>query len=263
MDTFQECSGWVAGCLTICYYIAPALPFINVIKGKLNFEQTPGVFVTTCYINCFIWYIYGDMIFSDQVKMSNMVASCASLVFMVIYLIYELKKYLVDSILNALILITGTWAVYRALTIIIDDDRIVGKICIGTTLVVYLTPMQIVYRVIKEKNYFLIPIYSAWVYLFASIAWIVYGIFITDFYVVCPHVAGIILSLVQIIVYLNYKRKYPTIGEREFSSTIDIETTGNEGNEEKKEEETKIDDDIQTKEKVKPVKIVSKQENDS
>ena len=31
----------------------------------------------------------------------------------------------------------------------------------------------------------------------------------------------------------------------------------------KKEEETKIDDDTQTKEKVKPVKIVSKQENDS
>ena len=153
MDTVQECIGWAAAGFTVCYYLAPVLPFINVLKGKLDFENTPGVFVTTCYVNCFVWYIYGDMIFSDQVKYANLAASCISLVLMVIYLIYELKKYLVDSILNALILITGTWAVYRALTIIIDDDRIIGKICIGTTLVVYLSPMQVLYKVMKEKNY--------------------------------------------------------------------------------------------------------------
>ena len=126
MDTVQEYLGWAACGISVLYYIAPIFPFLQVLKGKLNFEDTPGVFVTTCYINTFVWYIYGDMIFSDQVKYSNMVASGISLVLMVIYLIYELRKYLVDSILNTLILITGTWAVYRALTIIIDDDIIFG-----------------------------------------------------------------------------------------------------------------------------------------
>ena len=259
MDTVQEIVGWVAAGLTVLYYLAPVNPFFRVLKGKLNFEDTPGVFVTTCYINCFVWYVYGDMIFSDQVKYSNGVAACASLLLMIIYLAYELKKYLVDSILNALILITGTWAVYRALTIIIDDDRIVGKICIGTAIVVFLTPIQILYKVIKEKNYILIPIYPAWIYLFASIAWVTYGIMITDFYVVCPHVIGIVLSLVQIIVYLKYRRKYPAIGERDFSSTIGIET----GNEDTKKEETpiKIDEDSQPQAKEKPVKIVTKIDN--
>ena len=256
MDTLQEVVGWIAAGLTVLYYLFPVKPFFRVLKGKLNFEDTPGVFVTTCYVNCFVWYVYGDMIFSDQVKYSKAVAACISLLLMIIYLAYELKKYLVDSILNALILITGTWAVYRALTIIIDDDRIVGKICIGTAIVVFLTPIQILYRVIKEKNYILIPIYEAWAYLFASIAWVTYGVMITDFYVVCPHVMGIVLSLVQIIVYLNFKRKYPAIGDREFSSTIGIET----GNDEPKKEETpiKIDEDSQPQAKEKPVKIVTK-----
>jgi solute carrier family 50 protein (sugar transporter) len=176
---------------------------------------------------------------------------------MVIYLIYELRKYLVDSILNALIIITGTWAVYRALTIIIDDDRIVGKICIGTTLVVFLTPIQTLYKVIKEKNYILIPFYSSIVYLFASIIWVVYGVMITEFYIVAPNAAGIIISLIQIFIYLNFKRKYPIIGERDISSTIGIETSGME--ESKKEEPSvKIDDDKPAKTKEKPVKIVSK-----
>ena len=256
MDTLQEVVGWIAAGLTVLYYLFPVKPFFRVLKGKLNFEDTPGVFVTTCYVNCFVWYVYGDMIFSDQVKYSKGVAACISLLLMIIYLAYELKKYLVDSILNALILITGTWAVYRALTIIIDDDRIVGKICIGTAIVVFLTPIQILYRVIKEKNYILIPIYEAWAYLFASIAWVTYGVMITDFYVVCPHVMGIVLSLVQIIVYLNFRRKYPAIGDREFSSTIGIET----GNDEPKKEETpiKIDEDSQPQAKEKPVKIVTK-----
>ena len=259
MDTVQEIVGWVAAGLTVLYYLAPVNPFFRVLKGKLNFEDTPGVFVTTCYVNCFVWYVYGDMIFSDQVKYSKGVAACVSLLLMIIYLAYELKKYLVDSILNALILITGTWAVYRALTIIIDDDRIVGKICIGTSIVVFLTPIQIIYRVIKEKNYILIPIYAACIYLLASSAWVAYGIMITDFYVVCPHILGIVLSLVQIIVYLNYKRKYPAIGEKEFSSTIGIETVGEETK--KEEPPIKIDEDSQPEGKEKPVKIVTKNDN--
>jgi solute carrier family 50 protein (sugar transporter) len=257
MDSLQEGVGWGAACLTVLYHLAPIEPFLRVLRGKLNFEDTPGVFVTTCYVNCFVWYVYGDMIFSDQIKYSYLVASCVSLLLMVIYLIYELRKYLVDSILNALIIITGTWAVYRALTIIIDDDRIVGKICIGTTLVVFLTPIQTLYKVIKEKNYILIPFYSSIVYLFASIIWVVYGVMITEFYIVAPNAAGIIISLIQIFIYLNFKRKYPIIGERDISSTIGIETSGME--ESKKEEPSvKIDDDKPAKTKEKPVKIVSK-----
>ncbi len=260
MDSMQEYIGWAAACLTVVYYLAPIEPFLRVLRGKLDFENTPGVFVTSCYVNCFVWYIYGDMIFSDQIKYSNLVASCVSLLLMLIYLVYELRKYLVDSILNALIIITGTWAVYRALTIIIDDDRIVGKICIGTTIVVFLTPIQILYRVIKEKNYILIPFNSAIIFLFASILWCVYGVMITEFYIVCPHVAGIIVSLIQIFIYLNYKRKYPTISEKEFSSTIGIESSGIEESkrETKEDKEDKLDEENQNKGKEKPVKIVSK-----
>ena len=160
MDTIQECFGWIASCLNICFYLTPVVPFINVLKGKLNFEDTPGVYVTCCYVNCFIWFIYGDMIFSDQVKYSNMISAGICLMLIIIYLAFELRKYFIDSILNTLILITGSWAVYRALTIVIDDDRVVGDICIGTTVIVFLSPIQIMYKVFKEKNYNLIPVFS-------------------------------------------------------------------------------------------------------
>ena len=259
MDKVQECVGWLACGLNVLYFLAPVEPFFRVLRGKLNFEDTPGVFVSTCYVNCFVWYIYGDMVFSDQVKMSNLIASCASLCLIVIYLVYELKKYLVDSILNALIIITGSWAVYRALTIIIDDDRIVGKICVCTSIIMFLSPIQILYKVLKDKNYYTIPIRAACIYLLACIAWIAYGILIEDLYVVCPHAMGVILSLVQIVVYFHYKRKYPTISEKAFSSTIGIESTSTD-NVPKEESPIQIDENNQ-KGKEKPVKIISKLDN--
>jgi uncharacterized protein with PQ loop repeat len=231
---------------------------LNVIKGKLNFEDAPIVSVTSCYVNYFCWYVYGDMIFSDQLKYGYLVGSCIFGLLIIIYLIFEIRKYLVDTILNALILITGTWALFRALTIIIDDDRVVGKICIGTTCIIYIQTVQLIYRVIKEKNYVFIHIYNCYASFLACVCWLVYGIFITDFYVVFPYAIGIILTLVQIVIYLNYKKKYPTIGEREFSSTIGIETTPNE--EVKKEAEPiKMDEMTEEPEgKEKPVKISSK-----
>ena len=258
MEQTQECFGWTAVGLTVISFLTPVFPFLNVIKGKINFEDAPIISVTTCYVNYFCWYVYGDMIFSDQLKYGYVIGSCIFGLLIVIYLIFEIRKYLVDTILNALILITGTWALYRALTIIIDDDRVVGKICIGTAIIVYVQPMQIIYKVIKEKNYGFIPIYNCYLSFLSSVCWLVYGIFITDFYVVFPYAIGIILSLVQIVIYLNYQKKYPIIGERDFSSTIGIETTPNE---KVKKEATPIKMDEMTEEtegKEKPVKISAK-----
>ena len=139
----------------------------------------------------------------------------------------------------------------------IDDDRIVGKICVLTFLVVFITPIQILYRVLKERNYNLIQIYICWLSLGYSICWVVYSAFLSDFYIMCPNVINIIICLAQIVVYINLSRKYPAIGKNEFSSTIGIETSTNE---EVKKEETqiKMDEETDVKAKEKPVKIITK-----
>ena len=252
MDTIQESIGWIAGCFNICFYLKPIFNFIKVLKGQVNFEESPGVYVTCCYVNCFIWFIYGDMIFSDQVKISNMIAALINLIFMLIYLAFELRKYFVDAILNTLILITGSWACYRALTIVIDDDRVVGGLCIGSTIIIFISPIQILYKVIKEKNYNIIPVFSAIIFLLTCLFWFVYAIFIKDFYLAFPNVLGIVLSSVEIAVYINCKKRYPGIGESGASGTIDIVSGGND--EKKDETPIKIDEG-------KPVEIVNKLDN--
>lgn len=258
-DIIQDSFGWVATCLNMFFYFSPIFPFINVLKGKLNYEDTPGVLVTSIYINCFCWYIYGDTIFSDPIKICNLIGAIISFFLMLIYLAYEIKKYTVDAILNILIIFTGSYAFYKGITIMIDDDTIIGKICFGTSCLVFLTPIQLIYKVMKEKNYNLISIYLTCVIFFSSFFWILHGVYIKDLYIVFANVIGIILSTIQIFIFLKYKRKYPGIGEKECSSTIGIETNEND----KKEDDNTIkdDEDAPAKIKEKPVRIASNIDN--
>ena len=261
MDNFEDAFGWIATCITVCLFFFPAIPFLNVIKGKLNYEDAPGIFVSASYVNYFCWYIYGDLIFSDQVKYCNCLGAMCCFCLICIYLAYEIRKYTLDAILNALIIVTGSYAVYRGFTIVLDDDVIVGKICNVTAAIVYLSPIQIIYRVFRDKNnYILIPIYAVVISALSTGCWVLYGIAITDVYIIISYTIGLILALIQICIYVIYKRKNPIFGEKvSTTSTIDIE---NNANDDKKESTTiKGDDDMQNMTKEKPVKIETKYDN--
>ena len=96
-----------------------------IVESKISYEETPGVLVSTTYINCFCWYIYGDTIFSYKVKICNLIGSIITITLISIYFIYEIRKYTLDAILNVLIIITGSYATYHGLIIFVDDDAVI------------------------------------------------------------------------------------------------------------------------------------------
>ena len=99
----------------------------------------------------------------------------------------------------------------------------------------------------------LIPFCQAWGSLFMSISWVVYGILITEIYVVIPHCINIVLATAQIILFLNYRRKYPIFNENAGNSSIGLENEENKNEEQKEKEEIKEDNETN------PVKIMEKE----
>lgn len=258
MDLIKKCFGWLAAITNIFFYLTPLKPFINAIKGKLNFEDTPKVNVLICYINCLIWYIYGRMTSNIQIQTSYMTSGIFSLLLIFIYLIYESKKYFCDSILNTFFLIIGTWAVYRALILIINKYKITGYVSIGTTLLLFCFPIYILHKIKKEKNTNIITFFSFWRYLFASILWLIYSIFIKDIFLAIANSLGIIFSFIYIIIYYCYKRKHPVIFERRNSNNMGIIAGGNNDEIKKEEIPIKLDEEYKNQNDEKPVKIVNK-----
>ena len=260
IDDYNEGIAYVAAFFTVIYYIPKIAPFINIIQGIVNFEDTPGFQITITYINAMSWFLYGDLLFSDQMKTSYMIACFICLISMGIYLIYELRKYFIDSVLNCVILVSSSWGAYRYFTIDFDDDVLLGRICITTSILVYLFNIYNIYRVIKSKNFNLIHINITFIHLLAALLWYTYGIIDKDHYIYIPYGFGVVLNIIEILLYIKYKKRYPSLGEKGFISTIGIENTGNE--EEKKEETTiKTNNNIiKDNAKVRPVKIINNYE---
>ena len=229
--------GWAAIGLSSCFYLSLAVPFFKVLRCKLNFEYTPIALVNTIYVDCVSWYIYGTKLSCDQIILGHKIGACCSLVLICIYLAFELRKYLVDTILNALILILGTLVLHKGLSMVIEDAQMVGKICIGTKLITFCIPALMVFRVFKEKNYGLISLNNTIICCAACSAWCLFGKCTNDMNAMCANGIAVLLCLAQICVYFSFKNKYV---KKEENSSINI------------------DDETQEKTKEKPVRIVTK-----
>ena len=250
--------GYVAIGLSSLFYCTLVIPFLNVLRCKVNYEFTPIGLIDTVYIDSIAWYIYGDRILCDQLKLCNTIGCCCSLALIVIYLAFELKKYLVDSILNCLILILGTLVLHKGLSVVVDEPQNVGRLCICTKFISCFVILFMTYRIIKEKNFKLISFNTTFTYLLACIGWALFGKTISDTNVMIANGIGILCCITQILLYLNFKKKYPYYTT---NSTIGIENTSTE---ESKKEETStmsIDEEKEEKTKEKPVKIITRVDN--
>ena len=254
-NSFEEACRWAGFAFTLCSFISSLIPIFHLVKGNITFEDVPGYYFALNYVNNLCWYIYGDFLYSDQIKVVYLIGAFASFTSVFIYLYFELTKYKTDAILNGLIILLGTYTIYITLAIIIDNVDIICQICFGTYIILFFYPFQTIFNAIKHKNYSLIPIYNTCISLVASIGWVIYGYGITEPYVIYPNTIIIILSTIQIILYLIYRKKYPSFDESSVISTIGIES-----------EDPKKDDNIKSMDEEtqpsisKPVKIV---ENES
>ena len=65
-DLLEEVSGLFTVLLTISFYLTQITPYFKLIRGKLQFQDTPTFYIVSCYYNCLLWFIYGEIIFNEK-----------------------------------------------------------------------------------------------------------------------------------------------------------------------------------------------------
>ena len=238
-ESFADFFGWVAAIMTIYFFIAPIVPFYKVIKGNLNYENTPGAYITLVYLNSLCWYVYGDYIYSDQMKFCYLVGIISSFIFLAIYLLYEQRKYTHDAILNAVIIINAALVIYKGLNIVVDDVDNIARISLAISLPILIYPISTIYHAIKRKNYNIIPYKTSWYSMAVSLCWIIYSVLFDEFYIILPNVFIYILSSIQVFLYYRYKKMYPITDDNTISIISFEKTNEKEEKEEKNGEENK------------------------
>jgi solute carrier family 50 protein (sugar transporter) len=197
--------GWVGTAISTYFYLAPAVPFYQVLTNKLDYNDSPGVLLIMSFMNCILWADYGLVKNAFQVYFANGVGGAITLVFITIYLIFLGKRKLGLALglnFGLLALVIGIMIIF----FIIPPD-ITGYIAMIFNVLMYAAPGEKITRVIKTQDYKLIPIFSTIGGLFCSLCWLIYGIYQKDWKLYVPNALGLFFAILQVVVYLIYYLK--------------------------------------------------------
>lgn len=213
-------SGWAGTVIAIYFFVAPAVPFCSVVKGKLNYKDSPAVLLFCSLMNCILWADYGLLLNNIPQYIANIIGGTVTLCWFTIFLIFLGQKNFCLGFLLILLLIGAiggiSWVFY-----FIIDKVITGYIVMIFNVLMYAAPLEKIVRVFRTSNYKLIPIFSSIGGALCSLCWLVYGIVINNLNTYIPNALGLFFAILQIVLYIIYYVKVKNEAE-EFAKDDDV-----------------------------------------
>ena len=221
-DLVGDIFGWIGTAISTFFYITPVVPFLKLIKGEMTIKEVPGVLLICTFMNCVLWGDYGLLYDRFLQYFPNGLGGAITLVWITIYLIQLAGRQIGFALLYNAILIAAVVGIATLFYFVVPVE-VTGKIVLVFNVLMYASPSEKMVTVCKTGNYNLIPIWSTIGGTACSACWMIYGIYLQDWNVIIPNVLGVLCSIVQIVVYLIYKRRYKGDVKK-----VDEEETGEE-----------------------------------
>ena len=198
--------GWVGTALALYFYIAPIVPFVKVIKGEMTWKQSPGVLLLCSFLNCILWSDYGLITNQFSIYLANGLGGTITLIYITIFLIHVADRKVLLSLFYNFFLICCIVEIYFVFYYLVPS-KVTGIIANVFNVLMYAAPGEKIYQICKGASYQLIPIWSTIGGTACSTSWMCYGIYQKDYYVVIPNALGVLASIVQIVIFVIYRRK--------------------------------------------------------
>ena len=184
----------------------PIFPFIKVFKREEKIDILPAGLLLTLILNRIVW---GSVwiLTGRKIALLNSIlgtAVCDIFVFLYFYLYFN-RTYLKTFISSIMLIIIEGAILYLAL--LWGNDVALPYIAMVFNVMMFISPGQKILRVIREKNYKLIPIYSTIINILCSSCWLGYGICIKLISQIIPNALGLFFAILQVVVYLIYYLK--------------------------------------------------------
>ena len=198
--------GWVGTALALYFYIAPIVPFLKVIKGEMTWKQSPGVLLLCSFLNCILWSDYGLITNQFLLYLANGLGGTITLIYITIFLIHVADRKVLLSLFYNFFLICCIVEIYFVFYYLVPF-KVTGIIANVFNVLMYAAPGEKIYQICKGASYQLIPIWSTIGGTACSTSWMCYGIYQKDIYVVIPNALGVLASIVQIVIFIIYRKK--------------------------------------------------------
>ena len=214
--------GWVGSSISLVFFIMPVIPFSKLIRGRLTYKEVPGILLICSFLNCILWTNYGLNNDNFIVYFANSIGGTITLIFITTFLIHFAERKILRSLLLNLALI-GVVVGLSFLTYFVVSADVTVKIAMIFNILMYAAPGEKIYTVYKTGNYNLIPIFSTVAGLFCSACWLIFGIYQGDENIIIPNALGVVFAILQLVVYVIFKKKNKIIDDKKEEKNEDEE----------------------------------------
>jgi len=219
-DPTQFWLGWIASASVIDLFISP----IPQVMCKVIGAKTTGQFADLPYLlsltNCTLWVMYAIPQNLTQPFVVNAAGMALNITWLVIFMIYTDTRLMLALKILAVIAVCGaTQGIYEIMTRSGAEQEtaasVVGDIADVFNIGMYGSPLAAVGTVFATRSVETLPILMVSMTLVASALWGLYGKWIGDWHVGVPNDIGVLLAIVQIIVWLKFRNATPIDAARD------------------------------------------------
>jgi len=226
-DTTSNAIGIAATVLTLCFFLTPVKTFIGIVK-RGSTQGFRGEAFQFTFFNCALWVLYA--VFQGS-RLMPLIANSAGVVLAGVY-IFLFARYLPKPTdINSgdvqpyttprrylfqffgVIAIVAIMAALMNLSFfdfyVIDEyfpAFLFGLIADVFNVLMYGAPLTIMKQVILTKSVKYMPFLVSFFTVINSSCWLAYGFYLGDIWIFIPNASGLLLGIVQLILYACYCR---------------------------------------------------------
>ncbi len=188
---------------SVCLSFSPTVPFIQVFQNKEKIDILPEGMLLCQLLNrllwCSVWILTKRLIPFINAAVGIFITS----VFIILYIYLYYNRKCFQTFTKFLILICFEFGIIGG-AVFYKDEKVVSSLAMIFNVAMYIAPGQKILRVIKEKNYKLIPIRSTIVSILCSGSWLMYGITINLFAQIVPNAIGLFFSILNTLAWIYF-----------------------------------------------------------
>ncbi|XP_010482380.1 PREDICTED: bidirectional sugar transporter SWEET10-like [Camelina sativa] len=190
--------------------LAPIPTFIRIYKRKSS-EGYQSVPYVISLFSAMLWLYYA-MIKKDAMMLItiNSFAFVVQIVYISLYFFYAPKKEKILTVKFVLFVDVFAFGLIFLLTYFLTHGnkrgQVLGYICMVFALSVFVAPLGIIRKVIKTKSAEFMPFGLSFFLTLSAIMWFFYGLLLKDMNIALPNILGFIFGVLQMILFVIYKK---------------------------------------------------------
>ncbi|XP_030475201.2 bidirectional sugar transporter SWEET12-like [Syzygium oleosum] len=204
--------GLLGNLISFVVFLAPVPTFYRVCKRKST-EGFQSVPYAVSLFSAMLWIYYATLNSESNnflLITVNSVGCVIETIYIALYLAYAPKKAKIFTLKLMVMSFGGFCSVLLLSRFLLKGStrvQLLGWLCVGFSIIVFAAPLSVMRMVIRTKSVEFMPFSLSFFLTLSAVTWLLYGLFLKDIHVAVPNILGFILGVLQMGLYLIYRKR--------------------------------------------------------